>query len=163
MPRLSLRRAVYGPPGYTPLNWDSGNASILNGLAPRRRERAPWPRRGISQGALDGGERERPSRRRKSGCEPDRLAECLLDRCFALLRTDRQPVGSDELRLDADEAEQRAQIAFEMLERCGGRTGVVDPTARKRDDHALAADQPFRAGRGVAEGLAGDRDAVDPR
>ena len=50
-----------------------------------------------------------------------------------------------------------------MLERGRGRALVVETAARERDDHALAAGQAFGPVLGVAEGLAGNDDAVDPR
>jgi len=74
-----------------------------------------------------------------------------------------QTFGDDDSRsVTPRKPKDAAQIAFNMLE--GGRrhARAIKTAARNRDDHALVARQPFGAGGGIAEGLAGDRDAVDP-
>src|SRR5580658_10098721 len=84
-------------------------------------------------------------------------------RLFALFGPDLQTFGDDDLQIgDAEKAEDAAQITFHMFE--GGRrhARAIKTAARNRDDHALVARQTFGAVGGVAEGLAGDRDAVDP-
>ena len=62
---------------------------------------------------------------------------------FALLGAEVEPVRGDELRLDADEIEDAAQVAFEMLERGCGRARVVTSATSQSDDHALAAGEAF--------------------
>src|SRR5260370_28135115 len=76
---------------------------------------------------------------------------------------ERQPFGADDFDVaDAEEGEDRAQIlllevvSFERHSRC------VKTTARRGNDHMLSSGQPDWPVRRVAEGLAGNRDAVDP-
>ena len=59
-----------------------------------------------------------------------------------LFGADRQAIGGDELRLDADEVEDAAQIGFEMLERRRRRIRIVEAATREGDDHALALARP---------------------
>src|SRR4051794_29404237 len=99
---------------------------------------------------------------RQSSGESNGFAERLADRLLTLLRADGKAVGSDELWLDADEVEDAAQVALEMLERGSGRSFIVEATARQRDDHALAPRETLGTGRGVTEGGAGNNDPVDP-
>src|SRR3712207_9395138 len=63
----------------------------------------------------------------------------------------RSAVSGDEFGFYADEVEDSAQIAFEMLERRCRRTGVVAAAPSQCDDHALARGQAFRTILGVTE------------
>src|SRR6185437_1493510 len=91
------------------------------------------------------------------------LRERARDGGFALLRAEGQAFRAHDFHVaDADEAEHVAQVG--LLEVDGGsRAFAVDTTARRGDDHALGPSQSFRAILGVAEGLARNLDAIDPR
>ena len=80
-----------------------------------------------------------------------------------MLGADREAVGSDELGLDADEIEDAAQVRLEMLERRRRRPCVVEAAPRQADDHALAGREALWSVCRVAEGGAGNEDAIDPR
>src|SRR5580704_6744132 len=86
-----------------------------------------------------------------------------VQRRFPMRGAERQPFGADDFDVaDADEGEDRAQILLLEVVRLERHSRCVKPAARRGNDHALAAGQPDWPGRRVAEGLAGNRDAVDP-
>src|ERR1700732_2513287 len=82
---------------------------------------------------------------------------------FPMRGAERKPFGADDFDVgDADEGEDRAQILLLEVVRLERHPRRVKTTARRGNDHALPAGQPDRPVRRVAEGLAGNRDAVDP-
>src|ERR1700730_2383056 len=82
---------------------------------------------------------------------------------FPMRGAERKPFGADDFDVaDADEGEDRAQILLLEVVRLERHSRCVKPAARRGHDHALAAGQPDWPVRRVAEGLAGNRDAVDP-
>src|SRR3546814_15835172 len=76
-----------------------------------------------------------------------------------MLRRQVQALGADELEVaDAHEPEDELQVRLlEIARRIG-----VQSAEGAGDDHAFAAGQALGAFLGVAEGAAGDGDAVDP-
>src|SRR4029077_8458399 len=107
-----------------------------------------------------------PSRRLTSFCRCNggwngRMGS--VQRRFPMRGAERQPLGADDFDVaDADEGEDRAQILLLEVVRLERHSRCVKPAARRGDDHVLAAVQPDWPVRRVAEGFAGDRDAVDP-
>src|ERR1700732_4231683 len=82
---------------------------------------------------------------------------------FPMRGAERKPFGADDFDVgDADEGEDRAQILLLEVVRLERHPRRVKTTARRANDHAIPAGQPDRPVRRVAEGLAGNRDAVDP-
>src|SRR6202035_3897670 len=77
---------------------------------------------------------------------------------------ERKPFSADDFDVaDAEEGEDRAQILLLEVVSLEWHSRRVKPAARRGHDHTLAASQPDWPVRRVAEGLAGNRDAVDPR
>ena len=100
---------------------------------------------------------EAPGRQRQRGLDP--LAGGV-QRLRTQFRRDRQALGIHEFHVvDADEGEHLAQVGLDEV--AAAVDGMLAAVGR-RDDHLLAAGQANRAVLGVAEGLAGDRDAIDP-
>jgi hypothetical protein len=82
---------------------------------------------------------------------------------FPMRGAERKPFGADDFDVaDAEEGEDRAQILLLEVARLERHSRCVKTAARRGDDHVLAAGQPDWPVRRVAEGFAGDRDAVDP-
>src|SRR5438105_15192144 len=95
-----------------------------------------------------------------SGRQSLHLGQAVGEAGVALFRADRDSLGADEFGVDAEEGEHRLQIGLDMFEAVAG---LVKSAARNGDDHPLAAGEAFGAVRRIVEGLAGHRDAVDPR
>src|ERR1700730_11508894 len=86
-----------------------------------------------------------------------------VQRCFPMRRTECKPFGADDFEVaDADEGEDSAQGFLLAVVRPARKPGRVKAPARRGDDHVFAPGQADRPVRRVAEGFAGDRDAVDP-
>src|SRR3984893_7409200 len=82
---------------------------------------------------------------------------------FPMRGAERKPFGADDFDVaDAEEGEDRAQILLLEVVRLERHSRCVKTTARRGNDHALSSGQPDRPVRRIAEGLAGNRDAVDP-
>src|SRR6185369_14865892 len=72
--------------------------------------------------------------------------QCAGHRFFAMFRSDLDAVGGNEFRIpDADEAENPAQVSFEMFADRGRRARAIKTAARDRDDDALVAGQTLDA------------------
>jgi hypothetical protein len=103
------------------------------------------------------------SHRRTSSGEITSRLKRICERLLAVLRADLDAVSGDEFEIfDPDETEDAAQIGLQVLERRHRGIGTVMSAARDRDDHALVAGEPLWTVRAVGEGLARDRDAIDP-
>src|SRR6516165_5215049 len=102
--------------------------------------------------------RERPlgrDRRRHWDGRPRRAQGGL-----TMLRREGKPLRAHEGHIaDAKKSEDELEVRLAELD-CGARP--VYPSARHRDDDLFAAREPLVAAFGVAEGPAGDADAVDP-
>ncbi len=85
------------------------------------------------------------------------------DRGFAGFGAEAELLGADEGDVgQAHEAEEVAEVG--LLEVVGGRRAVaVEAAAAFEDDDALGRKQALRALVGVAEGLAGAQDVIEPR
>ena len=105
--------------------------------------------------------RPRPATARRSGSV--RFVDGRLDR-LRCVGADADAFGAHELDVgDADEAEDVPQISFLEIEVRAAAFGAVETAACRRDDDLASAREAFGAVRAVAERLAGDHDAVDPR
>src|SRR6516162_7599469 len=82
---------------------------------------------------------------------------------FPMYGAECKPFGADDFDVaDAEEGEDRAQILLLEVVSLERHSRCVKTAARRGDDHTLTAGQPDWPVRSVAEGFAGDRDAVDP-
>src|SRR6201997_3906854 len=86
-----------------------------------------------------------------------------VQRRFPMHGAERKPFGADDFDVaDAEEGEDRAQVFLLEVVSLERHSRCVKPAARGGHDHTLTAGQPDWAVRRVAEGFAGNRDAVDP-
>src|SRR5215207_255035 len=106
---------------------------------------------------LSGASRDKTGHRLRHRCQRG------ADRCFPVAGRQGEALGANDRDVvDADEAEDRAQVGFLKIVCHVRHTRGVKAAARRGDDELSAACQAQRPGFGIAEGLTGDQDAVDP-
>lgn len=98
-----------------------------------------------------------------SGREGGDVLQGLRDGGLPCIGVQGEPFGAHHGRVcHAQKRQQRQQIALLVLKGRALRARRVDAAARRGDERLLADQQAFGAGGRVAEGLASDRDPVDP-